>query len=586
MTIKIKVAGEGEKLEPKKVPVAEAPKVEAPAAAPSQPQVMTEDLAKAEVARKLSSQAWRLSNLYWVEDENGKKIKFKPRWEQTELHNNFHCLNIVLKCRQPGISTYCAIRALDFSLFCQHKTSGIIDKTDDDAKRKLDKIRFAYEHLDDPDDPETAMIGGMIKAAIPLITDNVKELEFFNGSKIWAGTSMRGGTLQFLWITELGHTSFYTPEAAEEIRKGALNTVSKGNIVIIESTHEGGKFGVFYSMVLLAMGAREPLSEMDWKFHFFPWWRCRNYRLQVDKWFNLTPDDVTYFKNLEDRGIKLTDGQKYWYVKKRASIGDNAMMKEFPSVEEECFEAIISGAIYGKSITMLRANKRIVDFEHDRTSPLYTFWDLGFSDFMALWLLQFVGRDILALAYRCNCREMPPYYAAIVRGWEQKYQLPVMMNYLPHDAAKKELSGKSMVDYLADAGIANTQVVVRTPDVWHGVNRLRSLLPRFYIHKTNCGQVWQHDGQTMPSGIGCLEGYHTREDATTGLIKETPVHDSNSHGADALRTMAEAEMAGLIKGTSDLANEGNYPNLKVILAGWNAPRDTAWPGGRRRAITM
>ena len=32
-----------------------------------------------------------------------------------------------------------------------------------------------------------------------------------NGSKVWAGTKMRGGTLQFLWITELGYTSYYNP---------------------------------------------------------------------------------------------------------------------------------------------------------------------------------------------------------------------------------------------------------------------------------------------------------------------------------------------------------------------------------------
>lgn len=542
--------------------------------------------AKASVEERLSSQAWRICNLYWVEDENGKKVKFKPRWEQKELHNNWHNQNTVLKCRQPGISTYCALEALDFALFCTHKTCGVIDKTDDDAKRKLDKIRFAYNHLDDPDDPETAGIGAMIKAAIPLTVDNVKELEWLNGSKIWAGTSMRGGTLQLLWITELGHTSFYSPEAAEEIRKGALNTVSKGNTIIIESTHEGGKFGVFYSMVKLAMESRDPLSAMDWKFHFFPWWRCKAYYLDPDQWFKLTPDDALYFKSLVERGIQLSPGQQYWYVKKRASIGDNAMMKEFPSVEEECFEAIISGAIYGKAITALRANKRIVDFEHDRTAPLFAFWDIGFSDFMSIWLLQFVSRDILALAYRCNCRESPPYYAAIIRGWEQRYQRPVLMNYLPHDAKKKELTGKSMEDYLHDAGIDRTQIVTRTPDIWQGVNRLRSLLPRFYFHKTECGREWVHDGQPMPSGIGCLEGYHTKEEASSGLIREMPVHDANSHGADGLRTFSEAEMAGLITGTSDTATESMaYQKPQVILAGWNQPR-TAWSGGPRRAITI
>lgn len=543
-----------------------------------------EAAARAEVQRKLSSQAWRLQNLYWVEDENGKKVKFRPRWEQKELHNSWHCLNVVLKCRKPGISTYCALRALDLSLFSPNKTCGVIDKTDDDAKRKLDIVRFAYEHLDDPDDPTTAGIGAMIKAAIPLIVNNTKELEWANRSKVWSGTSMRGVTIQFLWITELGYTSFYNPEAAEEIRKGALNAVAPGNTIVIESTHEGGKFGVFYGLIRLAMETAGKLSAMDWRFHFFPWWRNAFYRLVIDHGFKLTPDEEAYFAQLASRGISLTDEQKHWYVKKRAAIGENAMMKEFPSLEEECFEAIISGSIYGRAVTSLRAAKRITDFEHDRVAPLFTFWDLGFSDFTALWLLQFVGRDICALAYRCSCREAPPYYVAIVREWERVYQAPIVLNYLPHDANAKEKSGKSYTDYLREAGMDNLRVVTRTPDEWLGINRLRALLPRFYIHKTACGQTWQHDGRTMPSGIGCLEGYHTKEDASTGIIREHPVHDENSHGAAALRTFAEAEMRGLIEGTSELAQEsGGFKRPPSILAGWNKPRpDFQMP--RRRTI--
>lgn len=535
--------------------------------------------AKAEIQRKLSSQAFRLANLYWVEDEHGKKVKFRTRWEQRELHNNLHTQNVVLKCRQPGISTYCAILMLDYALFCPNKTCGVIDKSDDFAKKKLDKISFAYEHLDDPDDPTTASVGAYLKAAIWLKTDNKKEFELSNGSKIWAGTSMRGGTLQFLWITELGHTSFYNPEQAEEIKKGALNTIHAGNRIIVESTHEGGKFGVFYNILKLAMEAVEPLSSMDWKFHFFAWWRHTGYTLETPAGWKPDAEHETYFKSLSEKGIALTDGQKYWYVKKHGSIGD-AILSEFPSTEDEAFEAVVKGAIYGKHITQLRAKKRIVDFEHDRQMPFYTFWDIGFSDFTAIWLLQFCGRDICAVAYRCNCQEAPPYYVAIIREWERKYEMAISTHFLPHDADSKEKSGKSYRDYLREAGLANTQVVIRTPDEWLGINHLRSLLPRFVFHKTNCGQIWARDGVEMPSGINCLEGYHTKEDAGSGVIRETPVHDANSHGASALRTYAESDLRGLIPGTSGVV----VTPRSAILAGWNAPRPMSHQP--RRAIII
>lgn len=533
-----------------------------------------EAAAKAEVSRKISSQAWRLKNLYFVEDENGKKVKWSPRWEQRELHNNLHSLNVVLKCRQPGISTYCAIRALDLCLFEKNKTAGVIDKTDPDAVRKLAKIKFAYDHLDDPDDPETSAIGALIKAANPMVKDNDHEKAWLNGSKIWAGTNMRGGTLQFLWITELGYISFYNPTAATEIRKGALNTIHKGNLVIIESTHEGGKFGVFYGLVKLAMESHEPLSEMDWKFHFFAWWRHSGYKLEVDQWYKLGPEAVEYFALLEERGIILTDEQKYWYVKKKAAIGES-MLSEFPSVEEECFEAIIKGAIYGAYISQLRAKKRITELEIDRTVPLFSFWDLGFSDYTAFWFLQFCGQEIHAMAYRCGHGHGLDYYVALVRELEVKFATPVMTHYLPHDADTKELTsgGKSACDVLRDLGLSNTRVVVRTPDVWNGIRRLRALLPRFYFNKSECDKAWNNDGRVMPSGIGCLEGYHTKEDASTGIIREVPIHDDCSHGSDAMRTFSEAELSRMLEGTSPLASASALGNPgTVILAGYNAPR--------------
>ena len=85
-----------------------------------------------------------------------------------------------------------------------------------------------------------------------------------------------------LLISELGYISFFNPKKAQEIKTGALNTVHKGNIVIIESTHEGGKYGVNYDMIKVAQESpADPpaLTETDWRFHFFAWWQDPNYTL-------------------------------------------------------------------------------------------------------------------------------------------------------------------------------------------------------------------------------------------------------------------------------------------------------------------
>lgn len=518
------------------------------------------------IAEKLGNRAWRLANLYWIEDADGNKVKFRMNWAQRAFFAALWWLNVVLKARQLGLSTCSLIMMLDRCLFNKGQTCGIIDKTEDDAKKKLDRIEYAYDHLDDPDDPVTAQLGAAVKQAVRLLKNNEKELTFSNESKVWAGTSLRGGTIQMLLISELGYISFFNPKKAQEIKTGALNTVHKGNIVIIESTHEGGKYGVNYDMIKVAQEApAEPpaLTVMDWRFHFFAWWQCPEYVLPLSGPLVLPPELVDYFAELatkkDDRAaIKLSPEQKHWYWKKKQTQGD-AMWKEFPSTPEEAVNAVVKGAIYGKIMSSLRAQKRITDFAYDPGYPIYAFWDIGYSDFTSIWLLQLIGRDVCALRYYCNRREDAAFYMKRVMEWERIYDAPVAWNFLPHDADKVEGmgSGKTTKTFLIEAGMDKRRITVvpRTPDIWTGIKALRARLVRFYFHKTHCGQEWKDDEQRMPSGIACMENYHTKEEDTGGVIRDTPVHDAASHGADSLRTFAEADAQGLLEGVSKTAKE-------------------------------
>lgn len=528
----------------------------------------------AAIAEKLNNRAWRLANLYWIEDADGRKVKFRMNWAQRAFFQALWWLNVVLKARQLGLSTCSLILMLDRCLFNKGQTCGIIDKTEADAKKKLDRIEYAYDHLDDPDDPMTAQLGAAVKQAVRLLKNNETELVFSNDSKVWAGTSLRGGTIQLLLISELGYIAFFNPKKAKEIKTGALNTVHQGNIVIIESTHEGGKYGVNYDMITVAQEApAEPpeLTPMDWRFHFFAWWQNPDYVLPLGAELVLPPDLVSYFAELamkkENRApIKLTPEQKHWYWKKRQTQGDD-MLKEFPSTPEEAVNAVIKGAIYGKLMSALRAQKRIQDFAYDPAFPIYAFWDIGYSDFTSIWLIQLVGRDICALRYYCNKGQDAAYYMKRVMEWEKLYDAPVAWHFLPHDANKVEGmgSGKTTKDFLIEGGMDRRRITVvpRTPDQWIGIKAVRARLPRFYFHKTDCGQEWKNDGERMPSGIACLENYHTKEDDSSGVIHDLPVHDAASHGADALRTFGEADTQGLLEGVSAVAKQSRRKEITV-----------------------
>jgi len=226
------------------------------------------DLAFAE--KRLADPYWRLSNLYFVIDKHGSKVRFTPNWAQQELLKNLWFCSVILKSRQVGVSTLICLLFLDRCLFNSNLAAGIICHTREDSEHLFKRIKFAYDCL-----PES------IKSARPATIDSARELVFNNGSSLRVGTSMRGSTLQYLHISEFGKICAKFPDKANEIITGSLNTIAPGQYVFIESTAEGRE-GHFYEMCKQAKALADQekeLSKLDFKFHFFPWWREPEYRI-------------------------------------------------------------------------------------------------------------------------------------------------------------------------------------------------------------------------------------------------------------------------------------------------------------------
>jgi hypothetical protein len=521
---------------------------------------MPEDKSNSSLTKLLSNRLWRLSNLYWIEDERGNKVKFRPNLVQRLYLKDMWYLNVVLKSRQHGMSTLINIMQLDECLFNSNHTAGIVDKTDKDGMKKLSKMKFAYDHLDDPDDPTTSALGSKLKESVLLLRANDHEMEFSNESKVWCGTSLRGGTVQNLHISELGPIAYNYPKRAEEIRTGALNTVHAGSKITIESTHEGGRSGLNYEMVALSRsnGDGDDLSQLDWRFHFYAWWQDPKNSVPLGpRGLIMDKETEDYFKFLvADHGIELSDEQKNWYVKKYQTQRE-AMWREHPSIPEEALDAVVRGSIYGSQINELRRQGRIRDFHHDPGGQLFTAWDLGQSDYTTIWLIQMLGPEWSLLRYYASLGQGEVHYAQVVDEWEARYDMKISCHFLPHDADNRVGPGVTWRTALENAGLRNIKTVPRTPDVWIGINHLRNLLPRAYIHLEGCGTEWQLDGGVIiPSGLSCLQAYHTEPESSRGRIMEMPVHDENSHGADGLRTFAEAHKRGMIDSTSTLVKQG------------------------------
>ena len=135
------------------------------------------------------------------------------------------------------------------------------------AKKKLAKIKFAYDRL-----PHT------IRKTVRLLNANTEELKFSNGSNVSVGTGYRGDTPQILLVSEYGKISVDRPDVAKEIRNGAFPAVGKNGKIFVEATAHGTS-GEFYDLVERAKAAEKtglPLTQLDFKLHFFAWWMDRS----------------------------------------------------------------------------------------------------------------------------------------------------------------------------------------------------------------------------------------------------------------------------------------------------------------------
>ncbi len=270
---------------------------------------------------------WRLNNLYQIKDEAGRQITFRMNWAQQQLWDRMHYMNVILKARQLGFTTFIQLFMLDACLFNRNIRARTIAHTGDAVEEIFrEKIKFAYDNL-----PEA------LREAIPTVGDSAKVLAFKNGSSISVGQSGRSGTYQYLHVSELGEICARFPDKAEEIRSGALNAMHPGGVVFIESTAKG-KLGLFYETCEDAQELQRQSVELgllDYRFHFFPWWRHPGYTLDEP-----VPDSdklTEYFAGLEKHGITLTDGQKAWYGKKARSQ-KGSIKSQFPSTPDEAFE--------------------------------------------------------------------------------------------------------------------------------------------------------------------------------------------------------------------------------------------------------
>ncbi|MEX0389258.1 terminase [Citrobacter portucalensis] len=471
----------------------------------------------------LKNRLWRLNHLYKIKDKNGKCVTFKMTPEQLEYFDGMHDRNVILKARQLGFTTEVCIIQLDLAIFHKKECALIAHSLPDAERLFRNKTQFAYQRM--PDD---------IKLANPLVKETTSEYVFAKGGSVTVSTSFRGGTLYSLHVSEFGKICAKYPEKAKEIVTGAFEAVPLGGVITLESTAEG-RAGYFYDYCAeaeKAMFQGKELSNLDWKFFFFSWWKNPQYA--IDPVETLPVRLLEYFAEMGAKhGVIVNERQKAWYYAKEKTLGDD-MKREYPTIPAEAFQQSVEGAYYAKQFRWLYTNKRIGQIPDNSHLPVHTFWDIGVGDSTAIWFVREVGNEFHIIDYYENSGEGLRHYMKVLKDRGYEYG----EHWGPHDIENREFGAdaKSRKELAQEGYEIDGQVysmtfnVVPKTGVDTGIESVREILPSCVFDEEKCAE-----------GISHLEGYRKEWDDKRGCWKDKPLHDFTSHGADSFRYFAVAK---------------------------------------------
>lgn len=485
-----------------------------------------------ELVERLKDPHWRIRNLYRVKDKQKNIVPFRPNEAQEELLQSMHWRNIIPKARQRGFSTLIQLLGLDTALFLPGSDVGVIAQDLDTAMGIFEsKIKLAYDQLPD-----------IIKQMVTITSATKTSMDLSNGSKVRVGTSMRGGTPNFVHVSEFGKICAKYPDKAREVLTGTLPAVPIDGMVFIESTAEG-RDGAFYDLSTEAKAASDAgkeLSPLEFKLHFASWWDADEYELNPVG-VVITPKDREYFEQVEAKiGRGLSERKRAWYVtiRRQNFAGDKQMMfQEYPSTFDEAFSVSMEGTYYAHQLAVARGHGQFkVHVPVLPGVPCFTFWDIGNSDGTAVWVIQRIGMEWRCIRFKEGWGEPYSFFAR----WLQSLGLTWDTMFLPHDAdhvrqgQTTNKSPKQMLEELMPG--VRFEIVPRIEDINWGIQQTRDVFPMLYFDETEC-----------KDGIVHIENYRRKRNERQACWSSEPDKTGgHSEAADAIRQFAQAYAGGLI----------------------------------------
>lgn len=182
------------------------------------------------------------------------------------------------------------------------------------------------------------------------------------------------------------------------------------------------------------------------------------------------------------------------------------------------FEMGVEGSYYAKYIDRMRVNGQIGMVPWEPGFKVHLAIDIGVRDSTTIIWFQTIGTTCRIIDCYDKNKEGLEHYVGVINSKPYTYGKFIA----PHDIKVKEFgTGMTRLEKARQLGI--NFIVAPDLSIMDGIEAVRSTLPKIWI-----------DEKCVPL-IKALEGYRQEFDAKRRVYKPNPLHDQNSHYADAMR---------------------------------------------------
>jgi len=186
------------------------------------------------------------------------------------------------------------------------------------------------------------------------------------------------------------------------------------------------------------------------------------------------------------------------------------------------FEMGVEGSYYAKSLDRMRLKGQISVVPWEPGFKVHTAWDIGVRDSTNIIFFQVVGQTVRIIDCYDKNKEGLEHYVSVLQAKPYQYGKHIA----PHDIKVREFgTGMTRIEKARHLGIAFT--VAPDLSIIDGIEAVRTTLPKVWVDEKQCAPL-----------IKALEGYRQEWDAKKKVYKSHPLHDYNSHYADAMRYLA------------------------------------------------